>query len=86
MITFQTAYELAKSYSKNMGEVLPDIYFDVKPEREFTECFYFDFIMVDKLGNMPENPPTVGGPPGVTVNKLTGEVKMITFGELFSLK
>ncbi|MFT3934121.1 MAG: hypothetical protein QM726_10935 [Chitinophagaceae bacterium] len=76
---------MAKYYSKNMGEILPDIYFDVKPGREFKDCFYFDFIMVDKFGNITKYPPAAGGAPGVIVNKLTGKVKTITFGELFQL-
>ncbi len=68
-----------------MGEVLPDIYFDVEHSREFKDCFYFDFKMVDKFGNTPKEPPMVGGAPGVIVNKLTGDVKTISFGELFKL-
>jgi hypothetical protein len=86
MVTSQNAYELAKSYSKNMGEVLPDIYFDVKAGGEFKDCFYFDFIMVDKFGNIPKDTPMAGGAPGVIVNKLTGEVETISFGELSKLK
>ena len=85
MVTFQKAYELAKSYSRNMGEVLPGIYFDVKPEREFRDCFYFDFFMVDKFGNKPNDPPMAGGAPGVIVDKVTSEVKTISFGELSKL-
>ncbi len=68
-----------------MGEVLPDIYFDVVPGKEFTEYFYFDFKMVDKFGNTPNDPAVAGGAPGVTVNKLNGEVKTISFGELSKL-
>ena len=33
MLTPQNAYDLAKSYSKDLGEILPDIYFDVEPVR-----------------------------------------------------
>lgn len=86
MMTTKNAYELARSYSKNMGEVLPDIYFDVKLGREFKDCFYFDFIMVDNLGNIPKDLPMAGGAPGVIVNKLTGIVETISFGELSKLK
>jgi hypothetical protein len=85
MVTFQNAYELAKFYSKNMGEVFPDIYFDVKPGREFKDCFYFDFTMVDKFGNTPKELQMAGGAPGVIVYKLAGEVKTINFGELAKL-
>lgn len=86
MVTSQKAYELAKSYSKDLGEVLPDIYFDVKASREFSDSFYFDFIIVDKFGHIPKEPPMIGGAPGVVVDKLTGAVKTISFGELSKLK
>lgn len=86
MVTSQKAYKLARSYSMGMGEVLPDIYFDVKPGKEFRDCFYYDFIIVDKFGNIPNEPPMIGGAPGVIVDKLTGLVKPVSFGELSKLK
>ncbi len=86
MVSSQKAYELAKSFAKSQGEVLPDIYLDVKAGKELQDCFYFDFILVDKFGNIPNEPVSAGGAPGLVVNKMTGEVKTISFGELFKLK
>jgi hypothetical protein len=86
MLTSQNAYDLAKSYSKDLGEILPDIYLDVEFRKEYSNCFYFDFNIVDKYGNKPKQPPMIGGAPGVIVDKLTGAIKTISLVELFQLK
>lgn len=86
MLTPQNAYDLAKSYSKDLGEILPDIYFDVEFRKEFTNYFYFDFYIVDKYGNKLKEPPMIGGASGVIVDKLTGVIKTISLVELFQLK
>lgn len=86
MLTHQKAHELAKSYSKNLGEVLPDIYFDINGGKEFGDCYYFDFIIVDKLGYTPEDTPMIGGAPGVIVDKFTKVVRTISFQELSILQ
>lgn len=86
MITSEQAHDLAKSYSQDLGEVLPGIYFSVKAAGEFSHCYYFDFIISDKQGNLLREPPMIGGAPGVIVDKLTGTVKTISFGELSKLR
>lgn len=86
MVTVQEAYQIARSYSKEMGEVYPDIFLDVKAGKDFDSCFYFDFTIVDKFGDRPKEPPMLGGAPGVIVDKITGAVKIITFGELAKMK
>lgn len=86
MITSEMAYELAKSYSKDLGQVLPDIYFSVKASVEYSSCYYFDFVIVDKFGNPSKEDTRIGGAPGVVVDKLSGAVKTISFGELSQLK
>lgn len=86
MVTLQKAYELAKSYTSDLGEVLPEFYFDIRFNQEFRESFYFDFIIVDKNGDTPKEPPMIGGAPGVIVNKITGAVKTVSFGELSKLR
>lgn len=82
MLTYQKAHKLAKLYSKNLGKILPDIYFDINGGKEFGDCFYFDFIIVDKLGCIPEDTPMIGGAPGIIVDKFTKVVRTVSFAEL----
>jgi hypothetical protein len=86
MITPEIAYELAKSHSKDLGPILPDIYFNVKASGEYSSCYYFDFIIVDKFGNPPNELPWIAGAPGVIVDKLSGKIETISFDELSKLK
>ena len=85
MVTINKAEEIALNFAKAQGEVLPGIYYGITKGREYSKWFYFDFLLVNKDGVVPEEPPMAGGAPGIVVDKESGRASMISFGELAKL-
>jgi len=86
MVTILKAYEIARSYAKERGEVLPGIYFDVEDGIEYSNCYYFDYMIVDKNGNVPDAHPLIAGAVGIIVDKHSEKAEDISFGRFSELK
>lgn len=86
MLTIIEAQHIAKQFAKKHGEIVQGIYFDVGEGETFSVFYYFDYQIIDENGKTPNPPSFLCGAPGVTVNKHTGEIKEISFGELAKLE
>lgn len=85
-MTSTEAKEVARQYAWDMGESLPGFRFGIGNEEEFTDNYYFDFILLTSDGQQPEEPPLAGGPIGLTVNKHNKQVQVLTHGNYAALK
>jgi len=75
MITNEKAFQLAKEFCRSKGEIAANIYYDVEEPADIGDYFCFDFKIVDKDGNPPNE--MVGGAPGFTISKHSGAVEII---------
>ena len=84
MITIEQAIELAKTFTKSQGDPLHGIYFAPSTPQELTDFYYFDFLLVDKDGQPAET--MVGGAPGFSIDKHSGEATILGWGKYHELK
>ena len=61
MVSISQAREIAKRFVKERGEVLPGIFYGISEAKEYGDCFYFNFLLVDKDGELLPEPLMVGG-------------------------
>lgn len=86
MLTFIIAQKLAMTYAQNQGEIIPGFYFTIKDGEEYNDCFYFDYKIVDRDGNVPQELPMISGAPGIIVSKATEKIEVITWARLPELR
>ena len=83
-------YELARQFieSENL-KLSPNPAFKFKYALgeviEFSDCFYFNFELLNLDGRPCDQTP-IGGAPGFIITKHDQEVRLITFGKLADLK
>lgn len=85
MVDIDLAREIAKGFVKKHGEILPGIFYSISEAKEYSDCFYFNFLLVDKNGQLPSESSMVGGAPGFIIHKASGIPEIISFGKLASL-
>ena len=84
MISQRKAEEIARAFVTEKGEVLPGISYGISDAINFEFCFYFDFVLVPS-SDKKSDVFGIAGAPGITVDKQTGKVEIITFSKLASL-
>jgi hypothetical protein len=79
-MTISEARHIARNYASGLGEALPGFKYGIGYEEDFFDKFYFDFIFLDVGGLDAKEPPFAGGARGITVDKKTSEVSVMSHG------
>jgi len=78
--------EIASEYVSSFGEVMPGFKYGFTGFREFTFKYYYDFVFLTLNGEVPDEPPVVGGSCGFIIDKKTHEIQTLTFGDFALLE
>ena len=81
----ETKEEIANKFVNSFGEVLPGFKYGHKFTKEYSLKYYFDFIFLNLDGSTPKEPPIAGGAVGFTIDKYTGKIEPLSFGDLGQL-
>lgn len=84
-MTVSEAKSIAQNHVDNMGEVFTGFKFGIENPVDFRDRFAFDFIFLTLDGKQPKEPPVAGGARGLTIDKKTAEVTLVSHGVYSSL-
>ncbi len=73
---------IAQEYVDSLEEVLPGYKFHFDDRKDFFFKIYYDFVFIDLQGNIPKEPPVVGGAVGFTIDKKTHKIEMLSWADL----
>lgn len=86
ILNLEEAEIIASEHIKSFGEISPGFKLGISKPRIFNNCFYFDYLIVpiDPTQNL-EN-PMFGGAPGITIDKASRVVTVISHSLLHQLE
>ena len=85
-ITLAEAETLAQEHIKNAGEISPGFKYSISKPVNFSNCFYFDYLIIPIDASENTEIPMFGGAPGFIVDKTSGELTVIAHYQLHQLQ